>query len=119
MYKFTGFTEKANRALNSAIEVAENLGHTYIGSEHLLAGLVREDNGAATKLLAQKGVTSANVDTLIRQTVGVGIPTVLTPDVPPAPAMWAPSTCCFPCCRKATAAGAIFCSSWACPCRCS
>ncbi len=80
MYKFTGFTEKANRALNSAIEVAENLGHTYIGSEHLLAGLVREDNGAATKLLAQKGVTSANVDTLIRQTVGVGIPTVLTPD---------------------------------------
>ena len=80
MYKFTGFTEKANRALNSAIEVAENLGHTYIGSEHLLAGLVREDNGAATKLLLQKGVTSDNVDTLIRQTVGVGIPTVLTPD---------------------------------------
>ena len=80
MYKFTGFTEKANRALNSAIEVAENLGHTYIGSEHLLAGLVREDNGAATKLLRDKGVTSANVDTLIRQTVGVGIPTVLSPD---------------------------------------
>ncbi len=80
MYKFTGFTEKANRALNSAIEVAENLGHTYIGSEHLLAGLVREDNGAATKLLNEKGVSSANVDTLLRQTVGVGIPTVLTPD---------------------------------------
>ena len=35
----TGFTEKANRALNSAIETAENLGHTYIGSEHLLLGL--------------------------------------------------------------------------------
>ena len=80
MYKFTGFTEKANRALNSAIEEAENLGHTYIGSEHLLAGLVREDNGAATKLLQEKGVTSANVDSLIRQSVGVGIPTVLTPD---------------------------------------
>ena len=80
MYKFTGFTEKANRALNSAIEVAENLGHTYIGSEHLLAGLVREDNGAATKLLNEKGVSSSNVDTLLRQTVGVGIPTVLTPD---------------------------------------
>ncbi len=80
MYKFTGFTEKANRALNSAIEVAEDLGHTYIGSEHLLAGLVREDNGAATKLLNEKGVSLANVDTLLRQTVGVGIPTVLTPD---------------------------------------
>ncbi len=80
MYKFTGFTEKANRALNSAIEIAENLGHTYIGSEHLLAGLVREDNGVATKLLLSKGVTAQNVDTIIRQTVGVGIPTVLSPE---------------------------------------
>lgn len=80
MYKFTGFTEKANRALNSAIEVAENLGHTYIGSEHLLMGLVREDNGAATTLLLSRGVTSQKVEELIRSTVGVGIPTVLTPD---------------------------------------
>ena len=53
MYRFTGFTQKANDALNSAITSAENLGHTYIGSEHLLAGLVREDNGAATSLLSQ------------------------------------------------------------------
>ncbi len=80
MYKFTGFTEKANRALNSAIEVAENLGHTYIGSEHLLMGIVREDNGAATSLLLSRGVTPQKVEELIRSTVGVGIPTVLTPD---------------------------------------
>ncbi len=80
MYKFTGFTEKANRALNSAIEVAENLGHTYIGSEHLLMGLVREDNGTATTLLLSRGVTPQKVEELIRSTVGVGIPTVLTPD---------------------------------------
>ncbi|MDO4379486.1 MAG: ATP-dependent Clp protease ATP-binding subunit [Clostridia bacterium] len=80
MYKFTGFTEKANRALNSAIEVAENLGHTYIGSEHLLMGLVREDNGAATTLLLSRGVTAQKVEELIKSTVGVGIPTVLTPD---------------------------------------
>ena len=80
MYKFTGFTEKANRALNSAIEVAENLGHTYIGSEHLLMGLVREDNGTATALLSARGVSPQKVEELIRSTVGVGIPTVLTPD---------------------------------------
>ena len=80
MYKFTGFTEKANRALNSAIEVAENLGHTYIGSEHLLMGIVREDNGPATTLLLSRGVTPQKVEELIRSTVGVGIPTVLTPD---------------------------------------
>ncbi|MDD6012597.1 MAG: ATP-dependent Clp protease ATP-binding subunit [Oscillospiraceae bacterium] len=80
MYKFTGFTEKANRALNSAVEIAENLGHTYIGSEHLLAGLVREDNGVATSVLSSKGVTIQAVEEEIRRSVGVGIPTVLTPD---------------------------------------
>ena len=37
MYKFTGFTQKANSALNAAVEVAENMGHTYVGSEHLTA----------------------------------------------------------------------------------
>lgn len=80
MYKFTGFTEKANRALNSAIEVAENLGHTYIGSEHLLMGLVREDNGAATTILTSRGATAQRVEGLIKSTIGVGIPTVLSPD---------------------------------------
>ncbi len=80
MYKFTGFTEKANRALNSAVETAENLGHTYIGSEHLLAGIVREDNGIATSLLLKKGVTFQSVEESIRQNIGAGIPTVLTPD---------------------------------------
>ena len=80
MYKFTGFTEKANRALNSSIEIAENLGHTYIGSEHLLAGLVREDNGAGAELLRSRGVTAQGVDAILRKTVGVGIPTVLSPD---------------------------------------
>ena len=80
MYKFTGFTEKANRALNSAIEIAENLGHTYIGSEHLLAGLLREDNGMGTSLLTSKGMTIQLCENAIRRSVGVGIPTVLSPD---------------------------------------
>ena len=80
MYKFTGFTEKANRALNSSVEIAENLGHTYIGSEHLLMGLVREDNGVATKLLSAKGVTFDRLEQLVKSQIGVGIPTVLTPD---------------------------------------
>ena len=42
MYKFTGFTESANNALNYAVEAAENLGHTYIGSEHILLGLLSD-----------------------------------------------------------------------------
>lgn len=40
MYRFTGFTEKANNAMNRAIEKAEELGHNYIGSEHVLYGLI-------------------------------------------------------------------------------
>ena len=80
MYKFTGFTEKANRALNSAVEIAENLGHTYIGSEHLLAGLIRDGDSVATSILTSKGITLSGVEQEIRRTVGAGIPTVLTPD---------------------------------------
>ncbi len=80
MYKFTGFTEKANRALNSAVEIAENMGHTYIGTEHLLAGLVREDNGIATTLLIARGISFPLVEKLLRQNIGAGIPTVLTPE---------------------------------------
>ncbi len=80
MYKFTGFTEKANRALNSAVEIAENLGHTYIGSEHILAGLVREDNGVATSLLLSRGISFHSAEKAIKQNIGMGIPTVLTPE---------------------------------------
>ncbi len=80
MYKFTGFSEKANRALNSAVEVAEDLGHTYIGSEHLLMGLLKEDDTAAVSTLVKKRVTSARVEELVKRTVGVGVPTVLSPE---------------------------------------
>ena len=49
MYKFTGFTQKANTALNAAIEYAENLGHTYIGSEHLLLGLLSSEGSVRSE----------------------------------------------------------------------
>ncbi len=80
MYKFTGFTEKANKALNSAIETAENMGHTYVGSEHLLLGILREDSNVASSILASKRINYIRVDDVVRKTVGVGVPTVLTPD---------------------------------------
>ena len=47
MYKFTGFSAKANNAINFAVLTAEQMGHTYVGSEHLLLGLLRENTGAA------------------------------------------------------------------------
>ena len=78
MYKFTGFTEKANVALNRAIEKAEELGHTYIGSEHLLLGLLAEEGGVAYAALTAAKADADAVEDLIRSTIGIGSPTVLT-----------------------------------------
>lgn len=41
MYEFRGFTQKANKALNLSIESAQNFGHDYIGTEHILLGLIK------------------------------------------------------------------------------
>ena len=79
MYNFTGFTEKANNALNKAVETAEDLGHTYIGSEHILLGLLDSTESVAGKLLKDKGITYKKVYDMIRESVGAGIPTELQP----------------------------------------
>ena len=59
MYRFKGFTEKANNALNLAIESAQELGHTYIGTEHVVLGLLREGTGVAASVLGARGITAA------------------------------------------------------------
>ena len=79
MYNFTGFTEKANMALNKAVTVAEDLGHTYIGSEHILLGLLESTDSVAGKLLSTKGVTYRKIYEMIKQGVGAGLPTELAP----------------------------------------
>ena len=80
MYKFTGFTERANDALNTAIETAQSMGHAYIGSEHLIIGLLRDSEGVAGTVLAQFGVDAGQIESLIKSTIGIGSPTVLTPN---------------------------------------
>lgn len=80
MYKFTGFTERANEALNTAVETAQSMGHAYIGSEHLLIGLLRDSGGVAGTVLAQFGVNAGQIESLIKSTIGIGSPTVLTPN---------------------------------------
>lgn len=79
MFLFDGFTEKANKALNLAIAVASQLGHTYIGSEHILFGLVAEGSGVAATLLAKKNVTKEIVEEKLETTIGKGIPSHVTP----------------------------------------
>lgn len=80
MYRFTGFTQKANEALNNAIASAENLGHTYVGSEHLLLGLLGENGGMAYTALSARKVTFAEVEEIIKGSIGIGSPTVLSPN---------------------------------------
>ena len=79
-YNFNGFTKKGNAALNNAIAAAERFGHTYIGSEHLLYGVLSVEGSVAAGLLAEYGVTAEAVERLIVETVGRGTPTQLTPD---------------------------------------
>lgn len=80
MYKFNGFTEKANNALNLAIESAQKFGHTYIGSEHILIGLLKEGSGLAYTVLNGRGITQETIEDMLESAVGKGMPTKLTPD---------------------------------------
>ena len=79
-YNFTGFTEKANESLNQAINSAQVLGHTYVGSEHLLLGLLRVGSGVAAAVLGEYGVTADNIEEQMKKSIGVGTPTRLSPD---------------------------------------
>ncbi len=80
MFEFERFTKAANAALNSAIEVAQELGHTYIGSEHMLLGILKEENGLAFNVLSDKGVTYETMEAKIAQSEGQGSPTNLSPN---------------------------------------
>lgn len=80
MYRFNGFTEKANTALNLAIESAENLGHTYIGSEHIVLGLLKEGTGVAATVLNKLQVTAAQLEQLMSEKIGTGTKTSLSAD---------------------------------------
>ncbi|MBQ1988531.1 MAG: ATP-dependent Clp protease ATP-binding subunit [Clostridia bacterium] len=79
-YNFSGFTAKANEALNLSISCAEKYGHTYVGSEHLLSGLVNLGSGVAYAILNKKGVTFDKIEEQISKEIGMGTPTKLSPD---------------------------------------
>ncbi len=80
MFRFNGFTQKANNAINLSISQAASLGHTYIGSEHLLAGLLKEGSGVAYNALAQRNVTYTPYRELLTKTIGKGAQSTLTPE---------------------------------------
>ncbi len=80
MYRFKRFTDKANAALNMAMESARDMGHTYVGTEHLLLGMLREGSGVAAAVLAARGITVLRYMEKILGGEGGGVYSTLTPD---------------------------------------
>jgi ATP-dependent Clp protease ATP-binding subunit ClpC len=66
------FTQRARRVLSLAHEEAERLHHNYIGTEHLLLGLIREEGGVAGRVLRELGLDPARVKEMVERLTGVG-----------------------------------------------
>ena len=73
------FTQKATNVLNKSLYLASELGHTYIGSEHLLLALTSETDSVAAKLLDARGVSFEVTRDAIRRRIGSGERTRITP----------------------------------------
>lgn len=71
---FTNFTEKARIAINNAHDAACELGHGYIGSEHLLLGIIREGSGVGAKILENAGAKEDVILNKIKELMGTGMP---------------------------------------------
>ena len=68
------FTEAAREAISLAVDAAEELGHSYVGTEHLLIGLIEEGRGVAAKVLEDNGVSAEKVIQLVSQLISPNQP---------------------------------------------
>ena len=82
---FSNFTEKARIAISEAHECACSLGHGYIGSEHIVAGLVREGSGVAAKILDKYGIKENEVIEKIKELTGSNSPISNETEIPLTP----------------------------------
>nr|WP_312215607.1 ATP-dependent Clp protease ATP-binding subunit [Clostridioides sp.] len=71
---FNRFTQRAKKAVDLAMEFSKRLGHNIVGSEHLLYGLLKEEEGVAAKVLANAGVTEEYLESRIIEIEGQGDP---------------------------------------------
>jgi ATP-dependent Clp protease ATP-binding subunit ClpC len=70
--RFEKFSERARRVLTIAQEEARNLNHSYIGTEHILLGLVREEEGVAARVLTNLGIGLGKVRSAVEFVIGRG-----------------------------------------------
>ena len=64
------FTDRAKAAIEQAERAAAELGHSYVGSEHLLLGILREGGGQGARVLKQNGLTDAALTRRAAETQG-------------------------------------------------
>ena len=65
------FTKSAEKVIEISKEIAINLGHSYIGTEHILYGLVKEKNGISNKVLEKQNINEKNILEKIEDIIGV------------------------------------------------
>ena len=65
------FTKRAEKAIEEANKIAVDLGHNYIGTEHLLYGLVKEGAGIACRVLENEGISPEQIKEEIEDLIGI------------------------------------------------
>ena len=68
------FTQRASTAINKAHDAAMRMGHSYVGTEHLLLGIMREGDGLGARILTADGITEAALARMVTDTMGRGVP---------------------------------------------
>jgi len=77
------FTQRARRVLSIAHQEAERMRHNYIGTEHLLLGLMLEEGGVAARVLQELGLEVERVQEIIERLTGIGQSSTIRPELSP------------------------------------
>ena len=64
------FTQRASTAITKAHDAALGMGHSYVGTEHLLLGIIREGEGLGARILTDNALTDAVLTRMVTETVG-------------------------------------------------
>ena len=120
------FTPRAKKVLELSLREALQLGHSYIGTEHILLGLIREGEGVAAQVLQKLGADLNRVRQQViqllsgfqgKEQTGAQAATSGAPDVaawaPVCSLPWKPLSSWMTCCRTRLRSAPSFCSTWA------
>lgn len=68
------FTQRASTAIRKAHDAAAGMGHSYVGTEHILLGIIREGEGLGARILEDNALTDSVLTRMVTETVGRGVP---------------------------------------------